>query len=346
VNQASKQRFLVIYNPFSAIGGGLTAQSAFVDSLRIAFPDRIVFVKESVLRCIGDIIRYQGRLCFILQSTLSFGTLLILFMRYICRFNLPCAIHPRGSRIPCGLFDATVKRSTIKAIWWSMFDYLSKDCIYMCSSESEMRHYRARLSYSQQCIVVPDAYPPSGTILQSGTVYPNKLVYLGRASEEKNLGFVVVLFSRLKERFSELECLLVGPNMAGYLKKQGLAVLVRESGICVQEAISNSKQKESLLKGGITCLPSRWESFGLVCLESIEAGGYCCVTPNSFFNDLHNDFGMALDVEMGKWVSHIEAVLVAGFAVDPQERNRYISQFDPRIVGLEIRRALSNTSFQ
>lgn len=117
----------------------------------------------------------------------------------------------------------------------------------------------------------------------------NEIVTVGRLSaEQKNIG--LILNAATKINLKNWKILFIGPidsNYSATIKDYFKINRKLRGKVMFTGEISDRKKLLGILsKSKIFCLPSNWESFGIVLVEALFQGNYLITTPTPAVNDI------------------------------------------------------------
>ena len=139
-----------------------------------------------------------------------------------------------------------------------------------------------------------------------------------------------------------IELIIIGPSSDFFEKKINEFILKfpdqRSSKIKYYGEVVDYSFKMELIRNSILCLPSLYESFGLVCLEAVEAHSFFIASNNSFWTNFRSEFGVGLDLVIDEWVDFIDCLINKGYEVDDEKRRRFLSKFHPNTLSAEYKR--------
>lgn len=316
---------LLVKKSFRSLGGADRVHESFVGKLEGIFgsPHR----EFTIL----NLFRYRNTMgtCVILEGLFFPGNLIDALL---CQcVGIQVFVHPRGNRFPNKLFDSQVKSSEVKYLFrfcWSLF---SSQISWIFSSEIEQKSFISQANFRHIRSFVVYDYLSDLPIKRLRQVkyrcFPNKIVYLGRFSFEKNLKFAAEVCRLIRVRFPGVRVLFAGEGSF-----YDLNCLVN-AGVEVCMAITDEMVKSEFLKDAIVIQPSLYESFGLVGLECACYGGFFVVSAESAWPELHDKFDVSnfctpLSLVVDDWVSVISDLLSQGFVVDEPARRVFLDSLN------------------
>lgn len=196
---------------------------------------------------------------------------------------------------------------------------------------------------------VPDrAGPGTALATSSGTA---RVLFVGRLERRKGVDVLLEAVRLAIEAGSDLALTIVGPDMGdngsgeayrdAFARGAGgdprVAERVRFAG-----AVDDAELDRLYRGADIVCVPSRYESHGIVAVEAMMYGRPVVATAAGGVPDVLEDGGNALLAEPGD--PHSLAACLRRLADDPdlrrrlgtRSRERYEQRFEPRVVGAEM----------
>lgn len=122
----------------------------------------------------------------------------------------------------------------------------------------------------------------------------HKLLTVAVISRQKGIHILINAFSRLSSQFSDWKIYIVGPVQdIRYYKELQVIIQVKklESQVIFLGPLYNDKLKEEYSTASIFCLPSIYETFGIVRYEAVMAG-LPVITSSAGCRDSLSDLGM------------------------------------------------------
>ena len=339
---------ILIFSPYSGVGGGKAVQLNFSLMIEAAWLDNVNSISR-IGKFIFELLKNinSTQLIFI-QSIFNPKSLFILLVVSFLGFRNRVVMVPRGDRIPKSIFDCKIKNPSKKFIYWLIVRKIYKNLFFLFSSSVESEYFQNNSRVKiKESIILADPYRPLKQLHDRRTykIFPRKIVFLGRVDFEKNIKFLFDIFEAGMFYKKNIEFSIVGP-ISSYMEPE-IKLLLSEASrkmlasIKFYGEIQDVEEKMNLIKNSIVCLPSHYESFGLVCLEAVEAGSYFISTNESYWKNIHEDFGVGIELDKKLWLRRIDSLISEGYLVDHIKRDDFLNQFHPLILAKILRQTNS-----
>lgn len=316
---------IAVWSPYKIPGGGKRIQEQFQGILRLALPGSTI--EELSLpsdpncpRGIGECIVYladqRRRITeasvVIIQGFLHPGSSAIAYLAR--RYSVPYIVIPRGDFVP-SFSRLRVTRNPCRK--WLMWLIAARRNIrnafsLVVSSELELSRLRligARVDHAR---VIPDAFKAAvdGPCECSNDREPSRplALYLGRIASEKNLEFLVRLWTRVCARIPKALLVLAGPEHHKEVSRRLKASVKRlnlQQSVEFIPWLGGADKKRYLTAARCLLLPSFNESFGQTVLEAISVGTPVVVSNNTPWFDIPSEAGYCLSLKQELWVDHL-----------------------------------------
>lgn len=335
---------ILIFSPYTSTGGGKSVQQGFSEMISLAFVQNVTNL-SNLFSAIYYLIRNLNSLDLIfIQSIFNPKSLIIVLISTIMGVREKLVILPRGDRIPISISDVKIKYPLKKYLYWSFFRKIYGNLRFLFSSEAESEYFYATSKIKiKKSIVLADPYTQLEFVYSGRTniILPKRIVYLGRVDFEKNIKFLIEIYCAGEFYKNNIELSIVGP-VSKYMESEINAFFAEiprniKARIMFYGEVTDHNEKIGLIKNSIVCLPSYYESFGLVCLEAIEARSYFLATNASYWKNCNEEFGIGLDLDRARWVEEIKRLINQGFCVDSEYRRNYLHTFSPQVLAEKLR---------
>lgn len=336
---------IFIYSPYKHTGGGKSVQTSYSELIKLTFDEDVQLFSNPLHLVVKLFCAFKRQDLLFIQSIYNIKSLLILIIATISNRRRQLIIVPRGDRLPASIFSKEIKSSLKKYFYWKFFNKFFENLTFQFSSKSEASWFK---EYSRikikQVIILPDSYITHSSLKvdRPHKVYPKRIVFLGRLSFEKNIDFLFEVYKLGNFYERNIELVIIGPSTYFFEKKINEYILKyaeqRSPRIKYCGDVVDFNLKMELISNSILCLPSLYESFGLVCLEAVEAGSFFIATNNSFWTNFTSKFGVGLDLVVDEWVDFIDHLINEGYEVDNEKRGEFLSKFHPNILSQEYKR--------
>lgn len=193
---------------------------------------------------------------------------------------------------------------------------------------------------------------------EKGKEHPKYLLYVAKFEERKNQLFLLEVFRKLADRYSDIKLYLVGPGSgaftsrnakpglyfrkcAKYIQKHSL-----EQKVKIFEEITDEELIGLYRNASIFVFPSLEEGFGMTLLEAMSCG--CCCISNSIETsaEIIGNAGILADVkDLDQFVNKIRLLLDDDSIREKYKaaaRERAVSTFDSKISSQQFKAVLSS----
>ncbi len=146
-----------------------------------------------------------------------------------------------------------------------------------------------------------------------------KILFVGRCEERKGIDIFLAAIPKILEVFPKTRFTVAGQEMPSSTRRQTFREIFRLSNtwsvrrrVKFLENIDDSKLHDLYIDHEITCIPSRYESFGLVAIEAMRCGSVPVVTPGSGLEEIvsNNVTGIIMqDVSIESLVHQVKELL-------------------------------------
>ena len=200
---------------------------------------------------------------------------------YAKKYGVPYVLQARGS------LPRIMAWQRLKWIYDVLFGYrLLRDALKVIAlTRTEAQQYRDMGVPEEKIAIIPNGIdlseygnlPPKGSFKKKFSIDDNEkiILYLGRIHRIKGIDTLVKAFASIIEKLKDVKLVVVGPD-DGYLsacKKLATQLKVEEK-VQFPGALFGIEKLEAYVDADIFALPSRYEIFGNVVLES-----YACSKP-------------------------------------------------------------------
>lgn len=167
---------------------------------------------------------------------------------------------------------------------WAMLYFCSRAGRILTVSESVMDEFRFGSRFSGKTTVLPNTVDLDAVCAAAQAPAPEgldtlspDLLFFGRMTEQKDPLRFVELTAALKKRLGSVTAVMIGdgelmPEVKARISALGLDDSVTLTGFLAEPHPVAAKAK-------LLVMPSKWEGFGLTCVESMALGLPCLVSP-------------------------------------------------------------------
>lgn len=237
--------------------------------------------------------------------------------------NIKTISHAQGPDELLQKFDTETFDSKLRVRIENHFMNSVSEKVVACSQSVEKYLKESHPKYKQKIIYIPNFI--DATIFPKTTNTPDikNILFLGRMEYRKGPDLVVKAFTRLVSKYSQLELKLIGEDVDGwrvdnkytsfsnYLESLKLPEKISKK----IQIISRVDERRRLVKilsqhPGVTVLPSRYEPFGFVYLESMMTGNITLASQEGGGSEIieHNINGFLIRPTIPSIVSTIEFI--------------------------------------
>lgn len=271
----------------------------------------------------------------------------ILFDIFLFKKNKQIII-PRGAYVP--LFNTTkiIKKPIVKRLLWKFFikNRINSSALWISTSLLEQERLLQVGATKNNAIIIPDYFNGNERFnyktdnpTQSFFQQEYKILYIGRISVEKNIIFLIEVFSRITLLIDNYKFVIIGPiDDKEYfeLLRQKIKDLNLENKIQFELNISHFNLIEYYKSSILILLPSFIESLGLIVLEAIYFKKYIIISENVPFNLNNTTLGETLKLDIALWVERIHDYLTNhNHKIDLNKRQEILDNFgSTKIVSL------------
>jgi len=212
--------------------------------------------------------------------------------------HIPYVLQAHGSVLP--FFEKTLLKKAYDLVWGeSILDDASR---VIALNHMEFGQYRAmgveggRIEIVSNGIRLEDfqILPERGHFRKMlGIASSDKLVlYIGRIHRIKGIDLLLDAFSEIEKRIGQTRLAIVGPD-DGYLPcvNEKIETLGLSNRVLVVDALYGARKLEAYVDADVLVLPSSYEIFGNVLIESLACGTPVIMTDRCGIADLIRDVG-------------------------------------------------------
>ena len=248
---------------------------------------------------------------FLLRGTYSMSAVLLTW--YFTKLNNRLFVNPLGN-LPQRVkptFKTQLKWFLIKIFTSLVTKRLFSSCkLVICASEAERCRVIELNPRSNSAVIENGVHIPQcfDTYKQSPIYIDNKYaIFLGRISPEKNIEFLISLWSRNFNTAKSLQLHIYGDASEGHMAYyDSLKQKVYDCGLTEQVSfkgpVEGDAKWRALCSAQVLLLPSQFESFGNVVPEALAAGVPVIVTESSCWSRLEPyELGSCLPLIEENW---------------------------------------------
>jgi len=336
---------IFILNPYSKIGGGQVSQIGLKKSIEQTklFDEIIqlnVFNRLDRLKHILKIIfqlNFTSSDYLILQGI--FEIEYILFDILLVKKN-KLIIIPRGAYVPMSNTTKIINKPFFKRLLWKLFikKRINSSALWITTSSLEQERLVHVGAKKNNSIVIPDYFNGNERFnydvdISNQLKYnqENFILYVGRISIEKNLIFLIDVFSKIETLIDNYKYIIIGPvdDQQYYrILKRKIRELKLEEKIIIELNVSQNKLIEYYKNSKLILLPSFIESLGLIVLESIYFKKYIIISDNVPFNLNNTTLGETLKLDETIWAQRISSyILNNNHNIDLNKREEILDNY-------------------
>ncbi len=132
------------------------------------------------------------------------------------------------------------------------------------------------------------------------------LLYVGKIENRRNINFLIDVYLKCKEKRKNIKLIIIGDGVGKYYKKI-IKRIAKIDGIIYKNKVSQSQLSEFYEKSTLFLLPTNYEIFGMVLLESMFFSLPVLTTLNGGSSMLidNNKNGYILPLNPDKWAQTI-----------------------------------------
>ena len=217
---------------------------------------------------------------------------------YAVRNHVPYVLQAHGSVSP--FFEKILLKKTYDLVWGK--NILEDASRVIALNQMEFGQYRAMGVEVERIEIIPNGIrlgdfqilPDKGHFRKTlGIASNDKLIlYVGRISRIKGIDLLLDAFSEIEKRIGQTKLAIVGPD-DGYRShvKLKIETLGLSNRVLVVDALYGAQKLEAYVDSDILVLPSSYEIFGNVLLESLACGTPVVTTDRCGIADLIRDIG-------------------------------------------------------
>ncbi|MCK4730453.1 MAG: glycosyltransferase [Candidatus Aenigmarchaeota archaeon] len=216
----------------------------------------------------------------------EYRTFLNIVVSYYARkYKIPYVLQSRGS-IP-----RLSRREELKIIFDILWGYrlLDKTSKIIFSSKIELEKSKYKLKRENKFEIIPNSLnlynfkklPKKGEFRKKYSINKNEkiILYVGRIHKIKGLDLLISVFSSLNKELKDIKLVIVGPDDGHLNSLKNLAKTLKiENKILFTDPLFGKDKLTAYVDADIFVLPSKYESFGNVALESLACGTPIIIT--------------------------------------------------------------------
>ena len=153
------------------------------------------------------------------------------------------------------------------------------------------------------------------------------ILYIGKIEERRNTLFILEIMKRIKELNLQIKLTLIGDGKEKYLNKcQKFIDCYHLNNIEWIRKVDNSKTIDYYLNSDVFILPTSYEIFGMVLLETLFFGTPFISTKNGGSTTLANEINgkVILDFHVDEWIAAIMELANKNSLIEKEKRHNYI----------------------
>lgn len=183
----------------------------------------------------------------------------------------------------------------------------------ICCSRFMMREVIDAFELSPETVhLVPNGIDPSLWRLDDGDPRTNLVLAWGRVQYEKGFQVLAQAMGRVRATLPNVQCIIAGsgpylPELQSQVDIEGVSDIVHLAGF-----VPDDRLRQLLHSAGCVVIPSLYEPFGIVALESLAAGAPTIVARTGGLAEIMEGTGAGLTFEPGnalQLADHIHNVL-------------------------------------
>jgi len=255
---------------------------------------------------------------------------------YADKYKIPYILQPRGS-LP--RFTKSFQKKSFDFLFG--YKIIKNSCKIIASSKIESEQYDKVFSSDKEIVYVPNGInldefkklPKKGEFRKKYKIKENEkiILYLGRIHEIKGLDLLVKVFAELSKKSDNPKLVIAGPE-DGYLNslKNIAKILKIENKILFTGPLFGKDKLTAYVDADIFVLPSKYESFGNVALESLACGTPIIITKGCGLSEyIDKKVGYIIDYNKQQLLETLYNILTKDKKINIMSKNakKFVEKF-------------------
>ncbi|MFT4612584.1 MAG: glycosyltransferase involved in cell wall biosynthesis [Urechidicola sp.] len=182
-------------------------------------------------------------------------------------------------------------------------------------------------------VVIPNIVDTELFTIESFAKKKTKIISIGRLDNNKNQLLVIEALREVKEKFNNIELIIIGKGANDTLLKNNVRELGLSENVVFEGFISRDKIAEIAKTTSLLAITSQHETFGVVAIEAMSAGNLVITTPCGGPEKIISKFGKVSSFNKSKYAQDI-CQLLNDFSEDQMNASRRyaIENFSEEVV--------------